>query len=120
MDLDYNTAIGDIVRHTYQCSGYVMPEDDDFFDEIINSDEDARLIVRRFKEYGFGTYEDNSFSLSPIGILLHEKYDCDVERFIRADQTKTKAERLVHIYSIIGIVLSVAISIVSLIVSVFD
>ncbi len=97
--MDYNKInkmIEEYVGHVYRCDGYVLPEDDDFFGEMLSrhhcGSDDARAVIRRISELGLGYFNNTDLSLSPLGILMYEKCGNSVDRFIRRDQERINAE----------------------------
>lgn len=91
-----NKMIEEYVGYVYGCDGYMLPEDDDFFGEMLArhhcGSEDARAVVRRIEELGLGQFRNNDLSLSPLGILMYEQCGNSVDRFIRRDQERVDAE----------------------------
>lgn len=91
-----NKMIEEYVGHVYRCDGYVLPEDDDFFGEMLSrhhcGSDDARAVIRRISELGLGYFNNTDLSLSPLGILMYEKCGNSVDRFIRRDQERINAE----------------------------
>ena len=88
--------IEEYVGHVYHCDGYMLPEDDDFFGDMLDSyhcgSDDARAVVRRIEELGLGYFSNNDLSLSSLGILMYERCGNSVDRFIRRDQERLEAE----------------------------
>lgn len=91
-----NKMIEEYVGYVYGCDGYMLPEEDDFFGDMLArhhcGSEDARAVVRRIEELGLGQFRNNDLSLSPLGILMYEQCGNSVDRFIRRDQERVDAE----------------------------
>lgn len=91
-----NKMIEEYVGYVYGCDGYMLPEEDDFFGDMLAchhcGSEDARAVVRRIEELGLGQFRNNDLSLSPLGILMYEQCGNSVDRFIRRDQKRVDAE----------------------------
>lgn len=91
-----NKMIEEYVGHVYGCDSYMLPEDDDFFGEMLArhhcGSDDARAVVRRIEELGLGHFRNNDLSLSTLGILMYERCGNSVDRFIRRDQERVDAE----------------------------
>jgi hypothetical protein len=91
-----NKMIEEYVGYVYGCDGYMLPEDDEFFDDMLarhhSGSEDARAVVRRIEELGLGQFRNNDLSLSTLGILMYEQCGNSVDRFIRRDQKRVDAE----------------------------
>lgn len=91
-----NKMIEEYVGYVYGCDGYMLPEEDDFFGDMLArhhcGSEDARAVVRRIEELGLGHFRNNDLSLSPLGILMYEQCGNSVDRFIRRDQERVDAE----------------------------
>lgn len=124
-----NKMIEEYVGYVYGCDGYMLPEEDDFFGDMLArhhcGSEDARAVVRRIEELGLGQFRNNDLSLSPLGILMYEQCGNSVDRFIRRDQERVDAETRLparQLKSINGSVvrswISIAISLVALAVSI--
>ena len=124
-----NKMIEEYVGYVYGCDGYMLPEEDDFFGDMLVrhhcGSEDARAVVRRIEELGLGQFRNNDLSLSPLGILMYEQCGNSVDRFIRRDQERVDAEsrlparQLKNINgSVVRSWISIAISLVALAVSI--
>ena len=113
--------IEEYVRYVYECDGHILPEEDEFFDELLmrhhGGSETARSVNRRINELGIGTTEGNRLSLLPPGIMMMEAYGGSIDRFIRANQEKTSAETqlppkqlkdilFAKVVAIVGVILS--------------
>ena len=121
--------IEEYVSYVYGCDGYMLPEDDDFFGDMLArhhcGSADARAVVRRIGELGLGYFRNNDLSLSPLGILMYEQCGNSVDCFIRRDQkrvdaeTKLPARQLKNINgSVVRSWIAIAISLGALVVSV--
>lgn len=116
-----NKMIEEYVGYVYGCDSYMLPEDDDFFGEMLArhhcGSEDARAVVRRIEELGLGHFRNNDLSLSPLGILMYEQCGNSVDRFIRRNQERINAETTLPVKQLANIKTSSIRSWIAIIIS---
>ncbi|MBO4654680.1 MAG: hypothetical protein J5644_03960 [Bacteroidales bacterium] len=120
-------VIEEYVKYVYACDGHILPEEDEFFENLLAKyhcgDDDARAVNRRIEELGIGSTADDRLSLYQPGIMLVEDCGCSMERFMHKYQEKEKADvslpqaqlrdiKINRWLAIIGILISTGVSLV--------